>query len=70
MCPLGRPHNGPDTFDNLLCLCPNHHFLFDVGAFGIGDDLSLIGMNGALAVNPKHQLGIVVDVRRLDTRPS
>ena len=37
--PLGRPHNGPDMFDNLLCLCPNHHYLFDVGAFGIDDDL-------------------------------
>ncbi|WP_211352812.1 YDG/SRA domain-containing protein [Altererythrobacter ishigakiensis] len=29
--PLGKPHNGPDTEDNLLCLCPNHHVLFDAG---------------------------------------
>lgn len=40
--PLGRPHNGPDTFDNLLCLCPNHHVLFDHGAFSLTDDLSFI----------------------------
>jgi putative restriction endonuclease len=29
---LGRPHNGPDDFSNVLCLCPNHHVLFDTGA--------------------------------------
>lgn len=29
---LGRPHNGPDQPDNLLCLCPTHHVLFDKGA--------------------------------------
>jgi hypothetical protein len=27
--PLGAPHNGPDTWDNTLCLCPNHHVPFD-----------------------------------------
>ena len=27
--PLGAPHNGPDTLDNTLCLCPNHHVPFD-----------------------------------------
>ncbi|MFD7668711.1 HNH endonuclease [Streptomyces sp. NPDC059788] len=26
---LGFPHNGPDELSNLLCLCPNHHVLFD-----------------------------------------
>ncbi|MFE7760931.1 HNH endonuclease [Streptomyces sp. NPDC057438] len=26
---LGSPHNGPDELPNLLCLCPNHHVLFD-----------------------------------------
>lgn len=26
---LGNPHNGPDELPNLLCLCPNHHVLFD-----------------------------------------
>jgi putative restriction endonuclease len=29
---LGRPHNGPDDVSNMLCLCPNDHFLFDAGA--------------------------------------
>jgi putative restriction endonuclease len=54
--PLGRPHNGPDTPDNLICLCPNHHYLFDVGAFGIRTDLSLIGISGTLIVHKKHPL--------------
>ncbi|MFJ6061541.1 HNH endonuclease [Streptomyces tendae] len=26
---LGSPHHGPDELPNLLCLCPNHHVLFD-----------------------------------------
>jgi putative restriction endonuclease len=33
--PLGRPHNGPGTMDNILCLCPNHHVLFDRGSLTI-----------------------------------
>jgi len=32
---LGRPHNGPDVSENVLCLCPNHHVLFDTGALVI-----------------------------------
>jgi len=42
--PLGAPHNGSDTRNNILCLCPNHHVLFDNGAISIAEDLSLIGM--------------------------
>ena len=30
--PLGQPHNGPDTVDNILVLCPNHHAQFDFHA--------------------------------------
>ncbi len=30
--PLGAPHDGPDTGDNVLCLCPNHHAACDLGA--------------------------------------
>ncbi|MEV0730679.1 HNH endonuclease [Polymorphospora sp. NPDC050346] len=26
---LGAPHHGPDHISNVLCLCPNHHVLFD-----------------------------------------
>jgi putative restriction endonuclease len=54
--PLGEPHNGPDTPDNILCLCPNHHVMFDVGSFSIEDDLSLVGIVGHLHVMDGHHL--------------
>ncbi len=31
--PLGSDHQGPDVPENLLCLCPNHHALFDYFAW-------------------------------------
>jgi putative restriction endonuclease len=42
--PIGRPHNGPDTPDNIVCLCPNCHVLFDSWAFTIEDDGTLAGV--------------------------
>ncbi len=53
--PLGKPHNGYDTPDNLLCLCPNHHVMFDKGIFGIRPDYSLIGINGKLNLIHDHK---------------
>jgi hypothetical protein len=32
--PLGK-HNGSDTSDNVIVLCPNHHLMFDRGAITI-----------------------------------
>lgn len=29
--PLGKPHNGPDVLENIICLCPNHHAACDLG---------------------------------------
>jgi hypothetical protein len=26
---LGQPHNGPDVFGNIICVCPNHHAELD-----------------------------------------
>ena len=54
--PLGRPHNGPDTTDNILCLCPNHHVLFDLGSVVVRDDYALLGMEGTLLVHSRHQI--------------
>jgi len=56
--PLGPPHNGPDTLDNLLCLCANHHVLFDYGGFAIADDLTLLGIDGRLMTKPEHAINI------------
>lgn len=57
--PLGEPHNGPDTLDNLLCLCPNHHVMFDFGGFAIESDFSLIGeVSGNLIVKAGHKINL------------
>jgi putative restriction endonuclease len=54
--PLGAPHNGPDTLNNILCLCPNHHVLFDHGSITIDEDLSLVGAEGEVSVHPRHRI--------------
>ena len=53
---LGKPHNGPDTFDNILCLCPNHHVMFDRYTFTIADNLTLIGIPGKLNIHKDHEI--------------
>ena len=55
---VGEPHNGPDTTENLLCLCPNHHLMFDKGVFTINDDLTLSGIEGMLNTNKDHPIDI------------
>ena len=59
--PLGTPHAGSDSRNNILCLCPNHHVLFDYGAFSISDDLTFIGMDGGLQIHTDH----LIDLRNL-----
>jgi putative restriction endonuclease len=56
--PLGRPHDGPDIWDNILCLCPNHHVMFDLGAFSVAEDFKLIGIDGNLRVRKGHDIGV------------
>ncbi|TPG67294.1 YDG/SRA domain-containing protein [Hymenobacter nivis] len=55
--PLGAPHHGPDALANVLCLCANHHVLFDLGAFGIAPDFQLLGLPGQLIIKKKHLIG-------------
>ena len=55
---LGRPHDGPDTPDNMLCLCPNHHVLFDLGAFTIANDWTLTGLVGSLKLVDGHAVSL------------
>ncbi len=54
--PVGTPHNGPDLIENLLCLCPNHHLMFDKGVFYISDDMTLGGIKGGLKVHANHSI--------------
>ena len=55
--PLGKPHDGDDSVANLICLCPNHHVMFDRGTFSIQNDFNLIGEeSGVLHVHEKHNI--------------
>jgi putative restriction endonuclease len=54
--PVGRPNNGSDDVSNVLCLSPNMHVLFDLGAISINDDLTLIGIEGILNIRDEHDL--------------
>jgi putative restriction endonuclease len=57
---LGRPHNGPDVIDNVLCLCPNDHVLFDKGAIYIDGERDYRALDrealGSLRTHPRHKL--------------
>lgn len=57
---LGSPHHGPDVIENLLCLCPNDHVLFDQGGLYLDDDLTIrthAGENlGQLVTKPGHDI--------------
>ncbi|MGK4909390.1 HNH endonuclease [Streptomyces albus] len=60
---LGAPHGGPDRVENVLCLCPNCHVLFDYGARYLTDDLHVVDaisgrVLGALTVCPEHHVGV------------
>ena len=54
--PLGRPHDGPDVQANILCLCPNHHVLFDMGAITIEDNLQIDGLPSSLRTVVGHSV--------------
>ncbi|MFF8265366.1 YDG/SRA domain-containing protein [Streptomyces virginiae] len=60
---VGKPHHGADRIENMLCLCPTCHALFDRGALQLTDDLDVInGITGqfraALAQVKGHNIGI------------
>lgn len=48
---LGAAHNGPDTADNVLCLCPNDHVLFDKGALYL-ENGNVFRTKGRVLVGP------------------
>ncbi|WP_206784356.1 YDG/SRA domain-containing protein [Amycolatopsis sp. MtRt-6] len=56
---LSGGHDGPDEPDNMLCLCPNCHVLFDYGALIVEKDYSVFRngqLIGKLRTNPKHPI--------------
>jgi hypothetical protein len=61
--PLGR-HRGPDSADNIIILCPNHHVEFDYGVIAINpntleiihkDDKNIF-INKNIKLHPSHRL--------------
>lgn len=59
--PLGIPHNGPDTLDNLLCLCPNCHVQFDGHALTVDSDATIhkLGSSfGKLRTHLEHRINV------------
>ncbi len=56
--PLGRPHNGPDIIENVLCLCPNHHVMFDTHTLHISDDFTVIDTGKKIIIDSNHNINI------------
>lgn len=55
--PLGKPYNGDDVISNMLCLCPNHHVLFDKFAFTIEPSGFVVGLNqAAIKIHGNHEV--------------
>ncbi|WP_427136632.1 YDG/SRA domain-containing protein [Pseudarthrobacter sp. S9] len=57
--PLGVPHKGPDTLENILCLCPNCHALFDGHALTVQPDRTVLKLGepiGKLTIAAEHRL--------------
>jgi putative restriction endonuclease len=54
--PLGRPHSGPDTLENVLCLCANCHVLLDKKAILIADDLGIEDTNRSIRQAEGHNV--------------
>ena len=59
--PLGRPDDGPDVEENMLCLCPNHHKLLDSGGVVVDGNWNVFHVvenkiSGRLIRNNKHKL--------------
>jgi hypothetical protein len=50
--PLGLPHSGPDSLDNILVLCPNHHVECDYGTIKL--DLKNLKQEGNHIINQTY----------------
>jgi putative restriction endonuclease len=58
---IGKPHEGPDTKANMICLCPNHHAQFDRFSFYIEPEtLEIVGLDEfkgkSIKINSKHKV--------------
>jgi len=61
---IGKPHEGPDVLENLLCLCPNHHDQFDRFGFYINpENKEIMGLDGlkgkVISTSKQHKIDSV-----------
>jgi putative restriction endonuclease len=50
---VGRPHDGPDVIENMLCLCPNHHDQLDCFSYYIETkSLKIIRLDNLIGRKP------------------
>ncbi|HEY8098278.1 MAG TPA: HNH endonuclease [Methylobacter sp.] len=49
--PLGMPHQGPDTAENIMVLCPNHHVMLDYGVISL--ELAELNMHRKHKINAR-----------------
>lgn len=47
--PLGKPHHGPDTAENIIVVCPNHHAMLDYGVIALDPELIVTKKGHTLA---------------------
>lgn len=52
--PLGKPHNGSDTLDNMVCVCPNCHTLLDYKAIHLNKEIFKVLKHNIADANIKY----------------
>ncbi|WP_326561118.1 HNH endonuclease [Micromonospora sp. NBC_01796] len=63
---LGSPHDGPDHTSNILCLCPNHHVLFDTFTIYVDKSWMVrLSKDGSLVGPLRRHAGHLIDPAHL-----
>jgi hypothetical protein len=67
MRPVGSPHHGPASVDNVLCLCPNDHVLFDRGVIALDAAWNVIDVRSQTGA--RDSFGARTDTRSAPSMP-
>jgi hypothetical protein len=63
--PLGRPHAGSDSKDNIIVVCPNHHAMLDYGVIPIEIEKLILNLHALDPHNVSYHNETVVGARML-----
>lgn len=58
--PLGRPHNGQDLLENMVCVCPNCHILLDYKAIFLVEETFKVIKHRISDINLKYHNSLVI----------